>query len=101
MGKNNPNFKYTIENNSSTIIDLSVTLCEKDLGVHIDPLLNFDQHITSMIKLARSLSGLIIRNITYKSKDIMIPLFKSIVRPLLENAGLVWQPYKRKYIDLI
>ena len=75
VGKNNPNFKYTIEENSK-IIDLKVTVCEKDLGVHIDPFLSFDEHITTIIKLARCLSGLIIRTITFKTRDIMVPLFQ-------------------------
>ena len=43
----------------------------------------------------------IIRTITFKSRDIMVPLFKTIIRPLLENAAPVWQPYMRKHINLI
>ena len=31
----------------------------------------------------------------------MVPLFKTIIRPLLENAAPVWQPYMRKHINLI
>ena len=100
VGKNNPRFKYTIEHDGN-ITELKITLCEKDLGVYIDPNMSFDDHISFIVKLARSLSGLIIRSITFKSRDIMIPIFKSIVRPLLENAGPVWHPYLRKHIDQI
>ena len=100
VGKNNPHFKYTIEENG-IIINLKVTTCEKDLGVYIDPFLSFDEHITTIVKLTRYLSGLIIRTITYKSKDVMVPLFKIIIRPLLENAAPAWQPYLRKHINLI
>ena len=31
----------------------------------------------------------------------MIPLFKSIIRPVLEYANVVWSPYYRKHIDQI
>ena len=100
VGKNNPRFKYTIEHDGK-LTELQVTICEKDLGVHIDPCLSFDDHISFVVKLARSLSGLIMRTITFKSRDVMIPIFKSIIRPLLENAAPVWQPYMRKHIDQI
>ena len=93
-------YNYTISEDGITK-DLEVTYCEKDLGVFIDPLLDFEEHITSTVKKARRLSGLIIRTITFKSKDIMIPLFKSIIRPVLEYANVVWSPYYRKHIDQI
>ena len=31
----------------------------------------------------------------------MVLLFKSLIRPILEYANVVWSPYKRKYVDLI
>ena len=100
LGKNNPCFNYTIEDDN-IIKDLEVTVLEKDLGVNIDPLLTFENHITITVKKVRSLSGLIIRSFTFKTKDIMIPIYKSKVRFVLEYANTVWMPYKRKYIDLI
>ena len=47
------------------------------------------------------MSYLIMRAISYKSPDIMVPLFKSLVRPTLEYANVVWFPSKRKDIDAI
>ena len=37
--------------------------------------------------------GLIVRNITYKKKELMIPLYKAIARPHLEYCIQVWRPY--------
>ena len=31
----------------------------------------------------------------------MIPLYKALVRPIIEYANPVWSPYSREYIDLI
>ena len=31
----------------------------------------------------------------------MIPLYKALIRPIIEYANPVWAPYLRKYIDLI
>ena len=100
LGKNNPCYKYTIEDDN-VIKDLEVTILEKDLGVNVDPLLTFENHITITVKKVRSLSGLIIRSFTFKTKDIMIPIYTSKIRLILEYANVVWMPYKRKYIDLI
>ena len=80
---------------------LEETVCEKDLGVFIDPNLNFEEHVNYVLKKTRSLSGLIMRTIHYKTKDIMVPLFKSIIRPILEYGNVVWNPILRKHIDSI
>ena len=49
LGKNNPKYEYTIiENGVKT--RLTETTCEKDLGIMINPHLNFDEHITGAVK---------------------------------------------------
>ena len=93
LGKNNPGYNYNMNGKV-----LNETTSEQDLGVYVDPLLNFEEHMNITVKKARRLSGLIIRNISCKSKDIMVPLFKSLVRPILEYGNVVWSPYTRKYI---
>ena len=73
LGENNPKYTYTINNTP-----LKETTSEKDLGLYVDPLLNFEDHINNTVNKARKISGLIIRTISFKSKDIMIPLYKSL-----------------------
>ena len=92
----NPQYSYTLNNTA-----LSQTTSEKDLGVFVDPLLNFEEHINITVNKARRLSGLILHTINYKSKDIMLPLFKSLVRPIIEYGNPVWCPYLRKHVDFI
>ena len=41
------------------------------------------------------------RNITYKEKSLIVPLYKAIVRPHLEYCIQAWSPYLRKDIDII
>ena len=43
--------------------------------------------------------GLIRRNITYKEKQLTVPLYKAIVRPHLEYCIQAWRPYRKKDID--
>ena len=45
--------------------------------------------------------GLIRRNITYKDKKLIIPLYRAIVRPHLEYCIQAWRPYRKKYIDTL
>ena len=47
------------------------------------------------------MSHLIMRSITYKTKEIMIPLLKSLIRPILEYANAVWSPSQRKDINAL
>ena len=43
--------------------------------------------------------GLIRRIITYKEKQLIVPLYKAIVRPHLEHCIQAWRPYRKKDID--
>jgi ribonuclease P/MRP protein subunit RPP40 len=100
IGKDNPNYKYQIKD-GTILCDLSSTTCEKDLGVHIDPELKFQEHIDIQSKKAKALCGMLMRTLTNKTKDIMVPLFKALVRPILEYSNVVWCPYLRHQIDQI
>ena len=97
LGKNNPKYKYYIKQGDQTT-ELLETICEKDLGIHIDPYLTFDKHRSLTIKRARRMSGMLIRTIKNKYPKIMTLLFKALVRPILEYAVAVWCPYKKKHI---
>ena len=43
--------------------------------------------------------GLIRRTITYKEKELIVPLYKAIVRPHLEFCIQAWRLYRKKDID--
>ena len=45
--------------------------------------------------------GLIRRNIPYKGKKLIIPLYKAIVRLHLECCIQAWRPYRKKDIDTL
>ena len=45
--------------------------------------------------------GLIRRNIVYKENELIIPLYKTIVRPVLEYCIKAWRPYRKKDIDTL
>ena len=96
IGKNNPNYTYKMDDYL-----LGNTAAEKDLGVTVDTNLTFEEHINETVKKANRLVGMISHFISHKTPDIMIPLFKTLVRPVLEYGNVVWSPKLRKHIDHI
>ena len=93
-------FTHYMVNENSQIAPES-TDCEKDLGVHVDCQLKFENHIQSQVKKARSTAAVINSNITHKVPIVMLPLFKSMVRSLVEYGNSVWAPYLKKHIVTI
>ena len=100
LGYNNPKYNYLIKE-GNVLNKLEESLCEKDLGVFVDCNLNFDEHISTIVKKARMLSGLILRTFHFKTSEILVPLFKALIRPILEYANPVWSPYELKDMTLI
>ena len=43
--------------------------------------------------------GLIRRTIMYEEKQLIVPLYKTTVRPPLEYCIQAWRPYRKKDID--
>ena len=90
---NNPLYNYTLNNKP-----LTTDTSEKDLGVTFTSDLKFSSHIRQIISKANSRLGLIKNTFTNKTAKIIIPLYKSLVRPLLEYCVSIWNPNLRKDI---
>ena len=74
---------------------------EKDLGVTIDQELKFHRHVALATKRANGVLSQIRRTIKYKEKEIIIPLYMALVRPLLEYGNVIWNPrYKEDQKDV-
>ena len=96
LGSNNPKHKYTIGAHNDKI-ELEETCLEKDLGILIDPNLDFKKHIKAITKRASYLSYKILKNFTYKDANTLVPLFKTLIRPILEYGNSVWCNGLKKY----
>lgn len=94
-GKTNPNHKYYMKVNGQES-EINESEEEKDLGVIFDPLLSFDVHINKIINKANQMIGLIKRTFTYLNKDILLKLYKSLVRPHLEYGNIIWYPLLKR-----
>jgi len=94
MGCNKTNFQYMM--GTQKLKDIQV---ERDLGVLVDNKLNFNEQCSKAVKEANSALGMIRRNIKTKSKEIVIPLYKALVRPKLEYCVQLWNPFLKFNID--
>ena len=74
---------------------------EKDLGVIMDSELNFTEHISSKIRIANAMVGLIRRSFSYLDCQSFKKMYTAVVRPHLEYAQAVWSPNSRKYINML
>ena len=67
--------------------------------------MNGNMKVSEQCRIAASkgnqVLGMIRRNITYKEKCLIVPLYKAIVKPNLEYCIQAWSPYLRKNIDML
>ena len=63
---------------------LSKTVKEKDLGVTMNANMKVSEQCRITASKGNQILGMILRNITYKEKSLIIPLYKAIVIPHLE-----------------
>ena len=77
---------------------LSTTVKEKDLGVTMNANMKVSEQCRIAASKGNQVLGMIRRNISYKDKSLIVPLYKAIVRPHLEYCIQAWSPYLRKDI---
>ena len=80
---------------------LNTTSKEKDFGLTISADMKVSEQCGIAAAKGNQILGLIRRNIVYKEKELIIPLYKTIVRPHLEYCIQAWRPYRKKDIDML
>ena len=80
---------------------LGTTVKEKDFRVTISADMKVSEQCGIAGSKGNQILGLIRRNITYKDKKLIIPLYKAIVRPHLEYCIQTWRPYRKKDMDTL
>ena len=73
----------------------------KDLGIIISKDLTWSGHISTIVNKANQVLGLIRRTVGTANTTTFSLLYKTLVRPLLEYAAPVWNPYLVKDIHAI
>ena len=96
LGKNNPQNKYHLHQT-----ELKEVKDQKDLGVIISNNLKWETHINHIVKKTNSFIYLIQKVFTNRSVEIMKKVYLTYVRPKLEYAHSVWNPYYAKDIEVL
>ena len=73
----------------------------KYLGVTINRDMNWSEYINNVCTKANKTLGFLKRNLKISSRKIKEMAYKSYVRPALEYACTVWDPYTQQHIDHI
>jgi hypothetical protein len=96
IGRHNPKYSYTM--NGTT---LDSTTCEKDVGVYINDDLKPSTQCSKAASKASTVLGMMGRSFHYRNKTTWINLYKAYVRPHLEYASPVWNPWYVKDISAL
>ena len=92
--KNPPTREYVFCNTVSNYVDK-----HSYLGVTLDTNLRWQYHIQEISSKATKILNLIKRNFWFCEQDIKNTLYKALVRPKMEYASVVWDPYHQCDID--
>ena len=74
-------------------VKLECVLDEKDLSVIISEDLKWEKQCSEAARKANRMLGMIKRNLVDRSKETIIQLYKSLVKPHIEYCSQVWSPY--------
>lgn len=96
IGKNNSNFSYTM---GDKWLDASDS--ERDLGVVVNNDLKVHKQCLEARNRANKMLGIINRNVSYKSKEVICKLYNSYVRPHLEYCIQAWKPHHRGDLNML
>lgn len=91
--KHHIDFDYKLEGTSLKFLDTI-----KYLGVHISSDLRWEKHVSEVTSKANRVLGMLKRNLHFCNKEAKETAYLSLIRPILEYAGTVWDP-NCKYLE--
>jgi len=96
VGQDNPKHKYRLGGEW-----LESSPEEKDLGVLADKKLNMSRQYELAAQKANRILGCIKTSVASRLREVILPLYSSLLRPHLEYCIQLWSPQHRKDVDLL
>jgi len=100
FGKKNKEYQYTMEleqGEQPHLIEKS--LVERDLGLMVSSDLKWVTQVDKATKAAKAIIAQIRNSFSYFDAELVRLLYVSLVRPHLEYAVPIWNPYLKKDIE--
>ena len=92
FGHNSPSRHYTM-GSGTALHQICMVDEENDLGIMFSRNFKFKSHIHKMVQKANKVLGVTNRTFKYLDPNIMRLLYTSLVRPHLDYASNIWNPY--------
>ena len=74
---------------------------EKDLGILVDNKLKFHEQCSAVVAKANRLLGMICWSFNYSNAEMILRLYKSLVRPVIEYGNIIWYVIDKQAIEKV
>ena len=101
LGSTNPGRNCVMQSSNGKDHILEAVDTEKDLGVTFDRKLTFSKHVSIQVNRANRILGAVKHTFAVIDMNNFVPLYKSIVRPQLEYATVIWSPKLKRDKDAL
>ncbi|KAM9591246.1 uncharacterized protein ACIBXB_006119 [Morphnus guianensis] len=90
VGQGNPQYQHRLR-----------AALEQDLGVLVDEKVNMSRQCVLAAQKTNPILGCIKRSIASRLREVILPLYSTLVRPHLEYCIQLWGPQHKKDMDLL
>ena len=73
-------------------VNLTAVETECDLGLHTNSQFDWTDNIKEAISKANRMTAWVVRNVIDRSRDLMLLIYKALIRPHLEYCVQIWSP---------